>query len=198
MSTWSRWRTVSLGRAGSASFSLLPFFRLSLPAALLLAASACDGTDDRTPGARRYAYSATHPAPGGGTASTTLTGAIYLEETSPDTLIGRWDVDRYGREFGLGGWQEDAYVVYAFPTYGGTVVHRIRRVGSPDELACEGHYSVVLRGGSEQRVPLECSIEPTDSIGVPAEIPAPTAPQIRSTGGEPIDGELSDTTGAVP
>lgn len=195
---WSRWRTVPVGRTGSASFSLLPFYRLSVSATLLLAGAACDGADDRTPEARRYAYAASHPAPGGGTATTSLTGAIHFEETSPDTLIGRWDVDRYGGEFGLGGWQEDAYVVYAFPTYGGTVVHRIWRVGSPDELACEGHYSVVLRGGSEQRVPVECFIEPTDSIGVPVEIPAPTAPQIRSSEDERSEGEPSDTTGAVP
>lgn len=177
----SRRRSLSKPTAGSRRPR-----RVSDPAAtvrrLLLVvalpgASAC-ASEDRAPATQRFGYSASHPAPGGGSATIRLSGAVVFESASDDQLEGRWDVDQLSPEFGLGEWQEDAYVVYAYPTYGGTLVHRIRRIGGPEELACEGHYTLVVAGGSEQRVPLTCSIEPVPPVGVPPEIPPPATDMV--------------------
>ena len=198
----SRRRSIAVPTAGSSrtSSSSRPAARLRhIPLFFLVIGVAACETAEHAPATGRFAYSASHTAPGGGAGITELNGAVVFESASDDRVEGHWDVDQLSPEFGLGTWDLDAYVVYAYPTYGGTLVHRIRRVGDPDQLACEGHYTLVLAGGSEQRVPLSCSIEPVPPIGVPPEIPPPTTETI-----VPADSESTvlpasaDTLGDVP
>jgi hypothetical protein len=98
-----------------------------------------------------------------------------------ESLVGRWDVDRLSPEFGLGAWSDSlsAYVLYAYPAYGGTLVHYIARDPEIGELRCDGHYALTLEAGQEHRVPLQCQIdevapsEPTPAAATPAPAAAP-------------------------
>ncbi|HEV2131414.1 MAG TPA: hypothetical protein VGR27_09950 [Longimicrobiaceae bacterium] len=128
-----------------------------LRALLAVVATSCGNGGEHAPAAARYAYSASHPAPGAGD-SLRFAGVLELTHTTADSLAGQWEVPELHPELRRGGWERDAYVVYASPVHGGTLVHRIRRTGEPHELACGGYYAWIGADGDEQRVPLRCAL----------------------------------------
>lgn len=130
-----------------------------VPGGALLApvAIACGDGPERAPAAGQYAYSAAHPVPGSAD-SLRFAGLMVLTRTAGGLIAGEWDVPQLHPELRRGSWDGEAYVAYATPVHGGTLVHRIRRVGEPHELACSGHYSWMAANGDEQRVPLPCTL----------------------------------------
>jgi hypothetical protein len=81
-------------------------------------------------------------------------------------------------ELPMGQWHQDAYLLYASPTYPGTLVHRIQRTGRPQELGCAGYYTWVASGGIERELPLTCelSLIDADTAGPPPGAPPSTYP----------------------
>jgi hypothetical protein len=145
--------------------------------ALAVLGAACSDAPERAPAPGRYAYTASHPDPV--TPDTvTFSGVLVIEESTPESIAGHWEVTQLQPSLERGGWEEDAYVAYAYPIYGGIAVHRISRAGGPRDLRCTGHYTWVAEGGVERDIPLTCQLSPLEPGATPAT-PAPGSRVIR-------------------
>lgn len=115
---------------------------------------------------------------------------LVVEEVNDERLRGHWEAERLKPELERGAWVDSAYVLYAYPTYGGILVSRIRPVEGG--WAWEGHYTWMAEGGLERDVPARCSLAPTDTLGVPPATPSPRSKAVRSTERNP------DTAAVAP
>lgn len=116
--------------------------RLFAAAAALLAASACVKShvppEDRVIPSGRYAYRATLLPPGASD-SVAYQGTLVLDDVTPDSVAGRWEVRGYDADLRESRWNVASYEVHAGIGAGADsliVIHHVNRSRAADRPGC--------------------------------------------------------------
>lgn len=131
-------------------------------AIILIAGAACGDNpaspaESHTLETGRYAYSSSFDLPRG-YSDLEFTGTLVLTFASEDSIDGRWEVDGFEPELGLGFWNVDAYVVHAQATRGLLVPHRIRPA-TGSGVACTVSVTGEGENGQLENYDGVCTIE---------------------------------------
>lgn len=131
----------------------------------------------------RYGYQARHYVPFLRD-TVELSGAVIVGEEplgeddvrGGEPRPGKWEVQQLHPRMETVAAEGGEPLVYAFPTYEGTLVHRFSRSG--ERLLCDGEYTWLAEGGDERREPVSCTLS-TDAPTLPLMEEVPLSPTIR-------------------